>query len=191
MCLDRLFFFQRSSCHNDCTVHANREEGKRQVIWCLRRPHKFMILGLCISLKCGCLTSSWWKEPWSRSCRWRRQVAKWTKGNLTKIPSSTTRLSSTIPYLLFSISYSSSSSSFFLSTSCSCSFSLRSLQALPPLLQGPVVQVPPGAKILTGFKFATNYKIVTGITRLWFSCLCNPDRTWRTKIQFKKKMKKN
>ena len=46
---------------------------------------------------------------------------KGTEGNLTNMPSSTTRLSSTIPYLLFpSISYSSSSSSFFSSSSSYC-----------------------------------------------------------------------
>ena len=32
--------------------------GEWLVIWCLRRPKKFMILGLCVSLQCGCLTSS-------------------------------------------------------------------------------------------------------------------------------------
>ena len=37
--------------------------GKWQAIWCLRRPQKFMILGLCVSLQCGCLTSLWFKEP--------------------------------------------------------------------------------------------------------------------------------
>ena len=35
-----------------------------------------MMLGLCVSLHCGCLTSSWLKEPWSRGCKGRRQVAK-------------------------------------------------------------------------------------------------------------------
>ena len=33
--------------------------GEWQVIWCLRRPQKFMIFGLCVSLQCGCFTSSW------------------------------------------------------------------------------------------------------------------------------------
>ena len=33
--------------------------GQWQVIWCLRRPRGFMILGLCVSLQCGCLTYSW------------------------------------------------------------------------------------------------------------------------------------
>ena len=86
-----------------------------------------MMLGLCVSLQFDCFTSYWWKELWSRSCRLRRQVAKETKENLTNMPSSTTRLSSTIPYLLFPpISYSSSSSSFFFSSSSSsCSSSLR------------------------------------------------------------------
>ena len=37
----------------------------------------------------------------------------------------------------------------------------KALQALPPLLQAPA-----GSKILTGFKLFTNYKVVTGITRL-------------------------
>ena len=32
--------------------------GEWQVIWCLRRPQKFMIVGLCVFLQCGCLTSS-------------------------------------------------------------------------------------------------------------------------------------
>ena len=81
--------------------------GEWQVNWCLRRPQEFMMLGL--SLQFGCLTSSWWKEPWSSCCRWRRQVEKGTKGNFTNMPSSTTRLSSNIPYILFpSIFYSSS-----------------------------------------------------------------------------------
>ena len=111
VCVDKLFFYEVLA-----TVVAlfwqKGMGGKWQVIWCLRRPHKFMILGLCVSLQCGCLTSSWWKEPWNRSCSWRRQVAKGTEGNFTNMPSSTTRLSSTIPYLLFpSISYLLSSSS--------------------------------------------------------------------------------
>ena len=85
-----------------------------------------MMLELCVSLQCGCSTSSCWKEPWSRRCRLRRQVAKGTEGNLTNMPSSTTRLSSAIPYLLFpSISYSSSLFSFFSSSSSSCSYYLR------------------------------------------------------------------
>ena len=33
--------------------------GEWQVSWCLRRPRSFMMLGLCVSLQCGCLTSSW------------------------------------------------------------------------------------------------------------------------------------
>ena len=33
--------------------------GEWQVIWCLRRPQKFLILGLWVSLQCGCLTSYW------------------------------------------------------------------------------------------------------------------------------------
>ena len=53
----------------------------------------------------------------------------WQKGPrvfFTNMPSSTTRLSSTIPYLLFpSISYSSSSSSFFFSSSSSSSCSFK------------------------------------------------------------------
>ena len=102
-----------------------RKGGEWQVIWCLRSPQNFMILGFCVFLKCGCLTSSWWKESWSISCRWRRQVDKGTGGYFTNMPSSTTRLSSIIPYLLLpSISYSSSSSSPFFSSSSSCS-SLR------------------------------------------------------------------
>ena len=54
---------------------------------------------------------------------------KWKKGsegNFTNMPSSTIRLSSTIPYLLFSsTSYSSSSSPFFSSSYSSCSSSFR------------------------------------------------------------------
>ena len=100
--------------------------AKWQVIWCLRRPRKLMTLGLCVSLQCGCLTPSWWKEPWSRSCKWRRQVANGTKENFTNMPFSATRLSFAIPYLLFpSISYSSSSSSFFFSSSSLCTSFLR------------------------------------------------------------------
>ena len=75
MCLESLFFKEVLA-----TVVAlfwqTGKGGEWQVIWCLRRPQKFMILGLCVSRQCRCLSSSWWKERWSRSCRWRRQVAK-------------------------------------------------------------------------------------------------------------------
>ena len=50
---------------------------------------------------------------------------------------------------------------------------------------------PPGSIMLTGCKLFTTYKIVTGITRLLFSDLCNPDRTWRTDIKNFKKRTKN
>ena len=43
----------------------------------------------------------------------------------------------------------------------------------------------PRSKLLTGFKLFTSCKIVTGITRLWFSDICNPDRIWRTHIKIK------
>ena len=36
----------------------------------------WMMLGLCASWQCGCLTSSWRKEPCSRSCRGRIQVVR-------------------------------------------------------------------------------------------------------------------
>ena len=48
---------------------------------------------------------------------------------------------------------------------------------------------PPGSKILTCFRLLTSYKIVTGITRLRFSDLCNPDRTKRTSIKTEKELK--
>ena len=54
-------------------------------------PRYFIMLGLCLCLQCGCSTSSWWKECWSRSCRGRWQVAKGTKGNSTNMPSSITK----------------------------------------------------------------------------------------------------
>ena len=76
--------------------------------------------------------------------KWHVIWCKRDRGNLSNMLSSTTRLSSTLPYLLFpSISYASSSSSFFSSSPFSCYTSLRrseSHQALPPLLQGPVGQ---------------------------------------------------
>ena len=100
-----------------------------------------------------------------------------------------------MPYLLLpSISYSLSSSTFLSSSSSSCSSSLRSFgkPAGPP--SSPAGDrhwppPPPGSKILTGFKLFTSYKIVKGITRLWFSDLCNPDRTWRTNIKTEKELK--
>ena len=108
-------------------------------------PRKFMMLGLCVFLQYGCLTSSWSKEPWSRSCRWRRQVAKGTEGNLTNMTFYTTRLSSTIPYLLFpSISYSSSSSSFFSSSSSSWSSPLRRFGKPPGPPSSPAWTCRPG-----------------------------------------------
>ena len=127
MCLESLFFKKFLPQWLHCSWQTEKG-GEWQVIWCLRRPQKFMIVGL----QCSCLTSSWWKEPWSRSCRWRRQVAKGTQKG-PNMPSSTTRLSSTIPYLLFpSISYSSSSSSFFSSSSSSSSSSLLRRSGKPP-----------------------------------------------------------
>ena len=110
---------------------------------------KFMIWGLCVSLQCGYLTSYWWKEPWSRNCRWRIQVAKGTEGNFTNMTSSTTRLSSTIPYLLFhSISYSWSSLSFFSSSSSFCSSSLRMFGKPPGLPSSPAGTFRTGSGLL-------------------------------------------
>ena len=106
--------------------------GKWPVIWCLRRPK------IIHDVWSFCMSTMWLfnfflvKEPWSRSGSWRTQVSKGTKVNYTNMPSSITRLSSTIPYLLFpSISYSSLSFSFLSSSSSSCSYSLRRLWKPP------------------------------------------------------------
>ena len=77
---------------------------------------------------------------------------------------------------------------------------LEGLQALPPLLQGPVGQAlgclhtgqappPPGSKIMTGLKLFTSYKLVTDVTIHWFSDVCHPDKTWRTNIKTEKRTK--
>ena len=109
MCLGRLFKKKKVLATVVALFWQTGKGGEWQIILCLRRHQLIHDVGsLCISPK-GCWTSSWWQEPWSRSCRWRRQVAKGTEGNFTNMPSSTTRRSSTITYLLFpSISYSSS-----------------------------------------------------------------------------------
>ena len=86
-----------------------------------------MMLGLFESLQYGCLTFSWRKEPWSRSCRGRIQVAQGTKDYLTIMPTSTTRLSCIFSsfFLFPSISSSSSPSSVFSSSTSSFSSSFR------------------------------------------------------------------
>ena len=157
----------------------------------------FMILGLCVFLHSGWLTSSWWKEPLAGAAGEGDKWQKGQKGNLTNMPSSTTRLSSTVPYLLFpSISYSTLSSSSFSSSSSSCYSSLRMFGNPPGPPSSPAgtwdrhwPPFPPGSKMLTGFKLFIRYKIVTGISRIRFSGLCNPDRTWRTNLKTTKELK--
>ena len=78
-----------------------------QVIWSLRRPQIIHDVGsLCIS-------TMWLfnfflvKRTLKQELQAKETSGKRDRGNLTNMPSSTTRLSSTIPYLLFpSISYS-------------------------------------------------------------------------------------
>ena len=128
MCLDRLDFLEKFRSQ---WLHCSGKQ-ECQVIWCI-------CWVFCVSLRCGCLTSCWWKLPWSRSSRGRRQVAKGTKGNLT-----TTRLRCIFSsFLLFpSISSWSSSSSFFSVPSSSFYSSFRSFNASRPSLSpaGPIGQ---------------------------------------------------
>ena len=179
--LDRLFFLEVLA-----TVVAlfwqQGKGGEWQVIWCLSRPQIIHDFGyFCISIM--------WLFNFflvKRTFKQELQVPKGTRGNLTNMPSSTTRLSSTIPYLLFpSISYSSSSSSFFSSSSSSCSSSLRRFHKPRDPPPSPAGTCKTGTGFSPRFqnidsfffKLYTSYKIVTVITRLLFSDLCSPDRT--------------
>ena len=93
-CVKGGWTFLRSFCYRGCTVLGNRARvasGMRSGAFV--GTTQFMILGVCVSLRCGCLTSSCWKEPCSRCCRVRRHIEKGIRGNLTILPSSITSLS--------------------------------------------------------------------------------------------------
>ena len=102
--------------------------GEWQVIWCLMRSQIIHDVGsLCISTM-WLLKFFLVKRTLKQELLVKEKSGKRNRGEFDQhtIPSSTTRLSFTIPYLLFhSISYSSSSLSFFSSSSSSCSSSLR------------------------------------------------------------------
>ena len=53
----------------------------------------------------------------------------------------------------------------------------------------PGLRLPSGSKIKTGLKLFTSYKIMTGITRFWFSDVCYPDKTSKTNIKTEKELK--
>ena len=143
ICLDRLDFFWEVLATVVALFWQTGQGDKWQVIWCLRRHKIIHDVGSCLSLQYGCLTSSWWKETWSRSCRGRRQETKVTKGNLTITPFSTTRLSCISSASLFfppSPPHHCHPSSSPPHPSPSPSEELEGIQALPPLLQGPIRQ---------------------------------------------------
>ena len=100
--------------------------GEEQVICCLRRPKIIHDVGsLCVSTM---LLFNFFlvKRTLKQELQVKETSGKRDWGEFTHMTSSTTRLSSIIPYLLFpSISYSSSSSSLFSSSSSSCSSYLR------------------------------------------------------------------
>ena len=106
-----------------------------------------MMLGLCASLRCNCVTSNWQKEPCSRICREMRPPPSTSR--LSYISSSSLLFPSiSSSFSLFSF-FSSSSSSFFSPSSPFLHYippfpppsgSLESFQALPPRMQGPVGQ---------------------------------------------------
>ena len=133
-----------------------------------------MMLGLCVSLQCGCLTSSWLKG--SRKLQVKETRGKRDGGEFHQHAIFHHQAVLTKPYLFFpSISYSTSSSSFVSSPSSSCSSSLRRFEKPPGPPSSPAgtcktgTGLPPppkGSKILAGFSLFTSYKIVTVITRL-------------------------
>ena len=134
--------------------------------FCLRRPQIIHDVGFLRISTLWLFNFFLVKRTSKQELQVKETSGKRDEGNFTNITSSTTRLSSNIPYFLFpSISYSPSSSSFFSSSSTSCSSSLRrleSLQALPPLRQGPAGQAlassSPRFQILTGVMLFTSYK---------------------------------
>ena len=176
MCLDRLDFLEKFWSQ---WLHCS---GKRecQVIWCI-------CWVFSVSLQCGCLTSCWWKKPWSRSSRGRRQVTKGTKGNLT-----TTKLRCIFSsFLLFpSISFWSSSSSFFSIPSSSFHSSFRRFWMPPGPPSSPAGPIGQALGCLiasssTRFKNNDRLEIINKNSdryhKTLISYLCHLDRTWRKK----------
>ena len=143
--------------------------GKRQVMWCLRRHQIIHDVG---SL---CIYTMWlfnfflaertlMQELQGKETRGKRDQGKFGHHALFHHQA----VLSILPIPPLPPYFSSTSASLFFSSSSS-SFSfplggLKGLQALQALLQGPVGQAL--GWLHTGM---ASYKIVTGITRLWFS----------------------
>ena len=152
-----------------------------------------MTMGLSTSLHCGCLTSSWQKDPWSRICMGRKQVGS---KNLCPPPPQGCCASPPHPSTSPTSPYPPPCPPSSHPPSPPPSGGLEGLQALPPLPQGPVGQavgclltglasssrlvllhdsplglgiagcnyLPPGSKIMTGLKWFASNMIVTLLT---------------------------
>ena len=162
MCLDRLVFLDKFLPQ---LLHCSgKQRRSASGLWSSASggTRCYNMLGLCVYIQCICFTFSWWTEPWSRSCSGRRQGEKRTKGNLNIIslapgfPAYPTHPSSSLasPHHHHHPPYSPPSPI--------PSGDLEGLQALLPLLQGPVgtwisayrpgLLLPPDSKRITGLK---------------------------------------
>ena len=178
------------------------------VIWCNGSLYTInVVVFLCIFTMCLFNFFSW-KEPWSMSCRGRRQVAKRLSGIWPSCPPPPPGCPAYPPNPSPSpfISYSLSSSSFFSSSSSSFYSSFRRLwrpPGPPSSLAGtcktgtgmsvyrPDLLLPSGSKMLTCLKFFKSCKIVTVIMKLWISDVCYPYKNRRTNNNLKNLRTKN
>ena len=113
------------------------------MIWCLGTPQKFMILGLCVSLQCICLTFFLLKKNLAAGAA--GEGDKWQKGPRKILPICPPLPPGCPPLYLTSSSPPSSTHHIYPPPSPPhpppappLFGGLESLHALPPLQQGPV-----------------------------------------------------